>query len=243
MDPLRFFPIVERDLDLQNPMHPGTLDRLAAAADVRDGARVLDVGSGKGAALRRWARAHTIDGTGLELNPAFVRDARERAIREGTAERLRFVEGPATAFPVGAPAYDVVACLGATFALGSFDEAVAWLGSALRPGGALVLGDRYLEEPLGVASRDEIAELPDLAGVHERLSGHGFVVTAVFGSTRADWDRYVSAWWTAADAWARENPDDPDRERLLATVAADRDRYLRVERRHVGWAAWVARRR
>lgn len=249
MDPLQFYEIVERDLDLQNPMAEGTLDALAAAAGVRDGSRVLDVGSGKGALLRRWARLHAIDGTGLELNPAFVRDARERVDRDGGIGRVRFVEGPARSFAADPGGYDVVACLGAPFAIGDFGEAVDWMRVAVRPGGAMVIGDRYLAEPLGDARvevdravAEEIAALPDLSGVHDRLASRGLTVTAVFGSTTADWDRYLSAWWTAAAAWAAANPDHPDRASVLAEVAADRERYLRVDRRHVGWAAWVARR-
>lgn len=245
MDPLQFFAIVEGGLDVQNPVAEGTLDALAAAAGVRDGSRVLDVGSGKGALLRRWARLHAIDGTGLELNPAFVRDARERADRDGGIGRVRFVEGPARDSAAEPGGYDVVACLGAPFAIGAFGEAVGWMRSAVRPGGALVIGDRYLAEPLG-AARDEVDEevaaLPDLAGVHDRLASHGLTVTALFGSTTADWDRYLSAWWTAAADWAAARPDHPDRAAVLAEVAAERERYLRVERRHVGWAAWVARR-
>jgi SAM-dependent methyltransferase len=245
MDPLQFYEIVERDLDLQNPMAEGTLDALAAAAGVGEGSRVLDVGSGKGALLRRWSRLHAIDGTGLELNPAFVRDARERAVRDGGIGRVHFVEGPARAFAAERGAYDVAACLGAPFAIGDFGEAVAWLRAAVRSGGAIVIGDRYLAEPLGATRGevdDEVAALPDLAGVHDRLASHGLTVTAVFGSSTADWDRYLSAWWTAAADWAEANPDHPDRAELLAEVAADRERYLRIERRHVGWAAWVARR-
>lgn len=245
MDPLHFYEIVERDLDLQNPMAEGTLDALAAAAGVGDGSRVLDVGSGKGALLRRWGLLHAIDGTGLELNPAFVREARVRADRDGGIGRLRFVEGPARDFAAQPEGYDVAACLGAPFAIGTFGEAVDWLRAAVRPGGAIVIGDRYLAEPLGAERgevEEEVAALPDLAGVHDRLASRGLTVTAVFGSTTADWDRYLSAWWTAAADWAAANPDHPDRAAVLAEVAADRDRYLRVERRHVGWAAWVGRR-
>lgn len=249
MHPYEFFALVERDLDLQNPMDPSTLDLLAAACGVSAGSRVLDVGAGKAALLRRWAVLHGARGTGLEVNPAFVARARERARQDGVDELVTMIEGPAEAFapdalPHDGAGYDVVACLGAPFALGGFDAAVRWMRAALRPGGRLVIGDRYLARPFEHLPADadpEIAELPDLSGAGERLADMGLSVTALIGSSRADWDRYVSAWWTAAHDWAEANPSHPERAELLAGIAAGRDRYLGWERDHVGWAVWVAR--
>ena len=244
MDPLHFHSIVARDLDLQNPMPAARLDELARACGVRDGLRVLDVGSGKGSLLRRWAGRFEIVGTGLELNPSFAADARARAEREGVGHRITVVEGPALDFAPAPGAYDVVACIGAPFAIGSFDEAVAWMHAALRPGGSLVIGDRYLAEPFAPGASGvlpEVAALRDLSALHRVLERSGLSVTALFGSSVPDMDRYVSAWWTAAHDWAREHPDHPERAELLATVNDRRERYLAHERRHVGWAVWVAR--
>lgn len=250
MHPYAFFALVERDLDLQNPMDPGTLDVLASACGVSAATRVLDVGAGKAALLRRWAVLHGARGTGLEVNPAFVAAARERAQRGGVHDLVTMIEGPAEAFrpdafPPDGAGYDVVACLGAPFALGGFDAAVRWMRAALRPGGRLVIGDRYLARPFERLPPDahaELAELPDLSGVHDRLAGLGLSVTAMIGSSRSDWDRYVSARWTAAHDWAEANPGHPERAELLAGIAVDRERYLGWERHHVGWAVWVARR-
>lgn len=249
MHPYEFFALVERDLDLQNPVDPGTLDLLAAACGVSADSRVLDVGAGKAALLRRWAVLRGTRGIGLEVNPAFVAQAHERARQDGVDELVTMIEGPADAFAHDAFAhddagYDVVACLGAAFALGGFDAAVRWMRTALRPGGRLVIGDRYLARPFERTPPDadpEIAELPGLSGVRDRLASLGLDVTAMIGSSPSDWDRYVSAWWTAAHDWAEANPAHPERAELLAGIAADRDRYLGWERDHVGWAVWVAR--
>ena len=238
-----YYAILERDLDVLNPTSPEALDRLEIACGVRDGSRILDVGSGKGALLRRWARAHAIRGVGLELNPHFVAEAHGRIALDGVGERVRIVEGPALAFTPQAEGYDIVTCLGAPFAIGSFDDAVAWMRPALHPGGTLAIGDRYLAESLSdeIDVPDDVAALPTLAEVHERLERHGLSVTALIGSTTADWDHYLSARWTAAQAWAYEHPRHPGRDALLVDVAAERERYLRCERRYVGWAIWVAR--
>ncbi len=244
MHPYEFFALVERDLDLQNPMAVGSLDVVADACGVSAESRVLDVGAGKAALLRRWAVSRGAQGTGLEVNPAFVAQARERALVDGVDALVTMIEGPADAFEPVASGYDVVACLGAPFALGGFDAAVRWMRAALRPGGRLVIGDRYLARPFERTPADadpELAELPDLPGVRDRLASLGLSVTAMIGSSPSDWDRYVSAWWTAAHDWADANPAHPERAELLAGIAADRDRYLGWERDHVGWAVWVAR--
>lgn len=199
--------------------------------------------------LRRWAVLRGARGKGLEINPTFVAEARTRARRDGVEQLVTMVEGPADTFELevfrlGPAGYDVVACLGAAFALGGFDAAVRWMRAALRPGGRLVIGDRYLAVPFDRIPADvdaEIAELSDQSGVHDRLAGLGLSVTAMIGSSPSNWDRYVGAWWTAAHDWAEANPGHPERAELLAGIAADRDRYLRWDRRHVGWAAWVAR--
>ncbi len=244
MDPLDFYPIVARYLDLQNPMPPSRLDELARACGLRDDMRVLDVGSGKGSLLRRWAARFDIVATGLELNPRFAADARERATREGVAHSITVIEGPATDFEPLGRVYDVVTCIGAPFAIGGFDDAVAWMQAALRDGGRLVIGDRYLAEPFAPGTpgiEPEVAGLRDLAALHEVFERRGLSVTALFGSSVEDLDRYASAWWTAAADWAREHADHPERAALLADIAAKRGRYLAHERRHVGWAVWVAR--
>ncbi|WP_149807006.1 SAM-dependent methyltransferase, partial [Listeria monocytogenes] len=85
---LEFFTIVEEDRDVLNPVSPGALDRVADYAGLRDGQSVLDIGSGKGAVLRQWAARRAITGTGVDLNPAFVQNARQRAQDAGLSAAL-----------------------------------------------------------------------------------------------------------------------------------------------------------
>ena len=238
-----YWAILERDHAIQNPSTPEKLRALADYCGLRDGTRALDVGSGKGWLLRDWARRWEIDGIGLEINPFFVAEARAQASRADLRGRLAFVEGPALSYSPEPASFDVITCIGATFALGSFDDAVAWMLRALKPGGVLALGDVFQVEPHApvVGAPAHGTALHDLAGLAALLEQRGLTPTGLIAASHDDWDHYLSQTWQAARAWAAANPDHPDRAELLRQVDASRERYLRWERQHLGWAILVAR--
>ncbi len=243
---LDFFSIVERDLQLLNPSSPEKLMLLAEYCRLKDGAKVLDIGSSKGYLLRSWAKQWAIEGTGLELNPTFVEEARERTRAEGLEPRVSFVLGPALEFQPE-PCYDVVTCIGAPFAIGSFDEAVAWMKSALKPEGVLAIGDVFLSAPVPaeILEREKLAgeSYRSLAEVEAGLERQGLTLTGLIAASQDDWDRYASGSWRTAHAWAKAHPDHPDRAEVLRLVAEGRERHLRWMREYLGWGVFVAQRR
>lgn len=248
MNFLEFFAIAEQDRDILNPISPEKLERVAAYAGLRDGLSVLDIGSGKGAVLRGWARRWNITGAGLELNPAFVRQAREAVQNEGLADRISFWEGKALEFPVRVAGYDVALCLGATFALGTFSEALAWMRDHLKPGGVLVIGDVILnseqavqEAPVNLAGWEELP--PTLARRYEQLAAAGMELIGLSVASVDDWDHYTSLMWSAVKRWAALNPDHPDRAEVLAKMLEGQRKYLNWERENLGWAVMVGRAR
>lgn len=243
MNFLEFFAIVEQERDILNPISPEKLEKVAAYAGLRDGLSVLDVGSGKGALLRQWARQWDIRGVGLELNPAFVQEAREAAQAQRLSERLSFWEGKALDFPVKTASYDVVVCLGATFALGTFSEALAWMRDHAKPGGVLIVGDVIQSKP---TSQEELEahgwqELPTLAERYQQFQSAGVELIGLSVSSTDDWDHYTSLMWSAVSRWAAENPEHPNLVEVLQKVQEGRVNYLNWEREHLGWAVMVGR--
>ncbi len=245
MNKLNYWATVEREHTFQNPTSEQKLAQLTEVCNLRDGMCVLDIGCGKGWLLRQWAARWAIDGTGLEVNAAFVAEARERATAEGVAERLRFLEGPAAEFAPELAAYDIVQCLGASFALGGFNSALPWMQRALAPEGVLVIGEPFLHEtpPPDVCAREGIdpAAIPSLSQLAATVEQQGLFITTMIVSSADDWDRYVSGWWRAAYAWANANPQHSEREALLSRIKEGRARYLRWERQYFGWTIIVAR--
>ena len=81
--------------------------------------------------------------------------------------------------------------------------------------------------------------LEEIAAV---LEAQGLALDGMIAGSPDDWDRYASASWRAAHAWAAANPDDPDRSEILSLTAGYCKEHLRFTRRHLGWAIFVARR-
>lgn len=241
MDSKDYWAIAERDIEIQNPVTDRKLRLLDDYCDIRDGLRILDVGCGKAWVMRQWAERFAIDGTGLEVNPRFIEVARQKAGERGLGNKLTFIEGPAQDFVPEPASCDIVMCLGASFALGGFAQAIDWMVSAAKPGGTLVVGDLTLKHHPPISRPD--LHLPrdalDTIGVIER---HGAEVSALISASDADFERYVSHHRHAVIRWARENRNHPDRDGALAQSGRDWTFYLKTIRPYLGWTIFVARR-
>lgn len=224
MPAINYFSVIERDHTIQNPLSVEGLDRVAGYLGVGDGQRVLDVGCGKAWMLVTWASRWSISGTGLDINPDFLAAAERHAAAAGVRDRLEFVSGDAHGFRAAPGAYDVVTCIGASFALGGFEPAVAWMAAAVRPGGTVAIGEVHT---------DNLAELLDT------FAQAGLEPTGLVPATLQDWDHYESQHWRAAWSWANAHPDHPDRDWLLREVRRNRDLYLRAERGRLHWSVIV----
>lgn len=240
MQMMDYWAIAERAIEIQNPITDRKMRLLDDYCALRDGLRVLDVGCGKGWLLRQWAERCDIHGTGLDINPHFIRFAEAAAARKGLGARLRFVHGPALAYAPEPASFDIVLCLGASFALGGFVEALDWMAGAVRPGGSLVVGEMTLRHhpsfPIGVVLPHDAA---DSIALIER---HGAEVSATISASEADFERYVSHHRQATLAWGREHADHPDHAEVLRQSRADWTHYLKIIRPYFGWTIFVARR-
>jgi SAM-dependent methyltransferase len=229
-----YWAIAEADIEIQNPVTDRKLRLLDDYCDVRDGIKVLDVGCGKAWLMRQWAERYDIEGTGLETNPAFVGFARNRPPRRGS---VTYVEGPADGFVPEAASYDVAMCLGATFALGGFVQSVEWMVRAVKPGGAVAVGDVTLKHRPAVNTHQHFPlDSTELAAVMQR---HGVEVSALISASDADFERYASHHRHATIRWAIENREHPDHDEVLDKSTADWTYYLRTIRPHLGWTIVV----
>lgn len=78
----------------------------SSLSSVVTGRSVLELGCGQGKLLRDLARAGASSGMGIDLSPASVAVATQRASEEGLADRFTFQAGNAATTPL--PSHDVV---------------------------------------------------------------------------------------------------------------------------------------
>jgi hypothetical protein len=189
--------------------------------------------------MRQWAERFEIEGVGLELNRRFIDEARRLAAAGRIGHRLSFVHGPALNYKPEPRAFDIVLCLGASFALGGFVEALEWMAAAAKPGASIVIGDITLkhrpivhEHPLPHDTLESIA-------IMER---HGAECSATISASEADFERYASHHRHSTLVWARANPDHPDTREMLQKSREDWLQYQREIRPTLGWTIFVGRR-
>lgn len=66
------------------------VDAMLELAQVRAGDRLLDLGSGDGRIVITAAKRFGVPGLGVEIDPRLVERARQNALREGVADKVRF---------------------------------------------------------------------------------------------------------------------------------------------------------
>jgi cyclopropane fatty-acyl-phospholipid synthase-like methyltransferase len=231
-----YWSIAEADIEIQNPVTDRKLRLLDDYCDIRDGLKVLDIGCGKAWMMRQWAERFSIDCTGLETNRHFIDFATAHAPKKGT---VQYIRGPAQSFRAAENSFDIVMCLGATFALGGLVETLDWMAAACKPGGSIVLGDMTLKHRPPSAGKEILPhDALDTIGIVER---HGAEVSATISASDADFERYISHHRHSTLRWARENPSDPRQADVLARSRADWNYYLRWIRPHLGWTIFVGR--
>lgn len=142
-------------------------ERLADAADLRAGSRVLDIAGGTGntalAAARCGARVTSLD---------YVPELLERAAERARAERLglELVEGDAERLPFPDASFDaVISAVGVMFAPDQ-ERAAAELLRVCRPGGTIALANWTPEGFIGEMFRTTGKHVPPPAGVASPLA-------------------------------------------------------------------------
>ncbi len=113
--------------------------RLLDAAAIANADRVLDVGCGNGESTRGAARAAS-EGTalGVDLSSRMIERARE-LVRADNLTNVRFEQADAQAHAFGRTAYDIALSRFGTMFFADPAAAFANIGSAIRPGGRLVM--------------------------------------------------------------------------------------------------------
>jgi hypothetical protein len=148
---------------------------------------------------------------------------------------------PARAFN-DARRFDITLCIGAPFAIGTFDQAVDWLNARTKSGGVLAIGDIFARKrPWPEVLQKAFGDEHTMAEIANLLERKGVVLTGVIEASVDDWNHYESQHFLAIEEWARANPEHPQKETLLERNARSKQQFLELERDYLGWAIWVCR--
>lgn len=247
MDMWKYFDITHREHVLCNPMSLEKLEQLITLVQLKPGARVLDIASGKGEFLIRLAeRYRQMTGTGVDFSPFCIADVRRKQQERVPEAQLQFLEMDGAEYVPETPeSFDLAACIGASWIYGGHGGTLDALRKMTAPQGWIVVGEPYWrrepeEEYLAAigATRNDFGTHYQNAEAGREL-GLEAVYTLV--SSRDDWDRYEGLQWYGAETWASVHRDDPDVESVLKRVRESKTAYLRWGRETLGWAIYVFR--
>ena len=212
---------------------------VAALEPVRE-PMVLDIGCGKGEALRRIVARWGGHGMGIDLSAGAV----DEACRLNAGAAIEVQVADARDLDLAAESFDVGVCIGSTHAFGSLAATLPALARLVRAGGRVVIGEGYWKQDppqdgldaFGM-HRDELDSLERLVG---RFEEAGLVPVLVQPSTDSEWDSYEWAWVRSVERWAAANPDDQRRDAFVAEAHVMRDSWLSWRRDAMGFALVVA---
>ena len=226
-----------------NPLSGTVLNEAISELELTPGMRVLDLGCGKGEALRRIVERYDVHGVGVDLSPYAIAQARAASmeLRHGT---LELIEGDALQYAPQS-SFDAVLALGPGWAHDSFESLIRQTYPHALPGGLLLLADAFWRtEPtdeymalLGVtrdemgshvgqrAGRDRARARPPVGG-RRHSTRLGSLRVALPGQRRALGGR---------------PRDHPQRAGFLERARAGRDRYLAGGREQLGFGIYLFR--
>jgi SAM-dependent methyltransferase len=234
-----YYAIAERDHEIQDPTSPEKIRQLGSLLRLGPESRVLDVACGKAGPALVLAAEFGCSILGVERSEDFVAAGRARIAKAGLGDRIEIVEGDASAYPLEDEAWDAALCLGASFVYHDLEGTLEALTPAVRSGGFVAVGEPYWREwPLPPSLEDEgWVTLPETVAKFEAA---GLAPIGLIAASDDDWDRYETLHWRALEEWLAENPDDPEAPGIRERHEKNRDSYLKVERRLLGWAIVAA---
>lgn len=246
MDKWKYYDITHRNHVWLNPMLPEKFDRFIQLLNLDSDVKAIDIACGKGEFLLRLAESYQIAGTGIDISPYFIAEARAQYRQRAPEAEIDFIELDGAEFkPEVSQQFYLAACIGASWIYGGHAGTLDALIGLIQPNGWVIVGEPFW---LGDPSQNYLDATE--TGRHEFGTHYenvkageerGLNLVHTFVSTLDEWDMYEGLKWIAADEFARDHPDDPDLEDLQDQVANEKELYLKWGRDTLGWAIYIFR--
>ncbi|MCY3415118.1 MAG: class I SAM-dependent methyltransferase [Candidatus Heimdallarchaeota archaeon] len=246
MDMWKYFDITHRFHTLMNALSKDRVYELIEYLNIKEGSKVLDLGSGKGEFLFMLAEKAAIEGVGVDKSPYAHREAIERMKERKLKGHITFVENDGrTYLKDNKQNFDITMCVGASWIFDGYQGTLEAMMEITKHHGLIIIGEPYWKaEP----SEDYLTrtgmkeeEYSSLSGNVEIAMDLGLRPVYTLISSLEDWDRYELLYWLGVDNHLQKYPDDEDNEELQKRSNEERMQYLEEGREIFGWALYVFR--
>lgn len=234
----------------QEFMTPGVEEVLDLIAETcaPEGARVLEVASGKGEAACRLAERHRASVVGIDIMPVFCRYAVKKARARRLADSVSIALGDGARLPVADGRFDIALCTGAPSIAGG-EDALREMHRALKPGGRLVVSDWVWRTrpvpPEVVPPTARSSQFTLLEEYAAWIRGAGFEILLAQTLPPHVWDGYYGPMLEAIEDVRRAHPDDAEAQKWAADSYANEPRswYETDAREYWAYAVFLGRKR
>jgi SAM-dependent methyltransferase len=209
-------------LDFNAPMTGATADLIVRTLATTEPVEILDIGCGWAELLLRVVAASpAARGHGIDHDEALIARATRNTAARSLSDRVTFSVDAVDARPS-----DIVVCIGSEQAFGSLGEALSKLRGLVRPGGRLLLGTLFWEQPPTPEQAETFGDLPVLGDLAAGTAAMGWRPLGLTVATARDWDHFefgfIADWETAV--MTPVDVEESDRARRMADEY--RERYL-----------------
>ncbi|WP_425447343.1 SAM-dependent methyltransferase [Dethiothermospora halolimnae] len=195
MDLLELVELLELDnIDTITYASPINLVATGKILGFNNNTKAIDFGCGRGGALSLWGKYFGIKGIGIELDSNFCNVANNKLMKYNLNDNIDIVNMDASAYEFDKGTFDVASCINASFIFGGFKGAIQKLKTAIKPNGAIIIGEPYytthdIPSELRESEGDFHTENEILDIIHEE----GFELMFIKRANVDDYDRYRSS--------------------------------------------------
>lgn len=247
LDPHKSVLIAYRELDFCNPLSPGLLDKVLAAARLKPGTRTLDLGCGNAAMSIHLAENHGCEVDAIERSPAVAAIAAERIAACATPAQIQLHNVASRDFLGAAQPYELIVCAGASGIVDGPPEpaaVIAALRPHIAPGGFLLWADGVWKrepEPAFVAMMGDLAAYKHHGENIAAGEAAGLVPYYAATSPQEDWDDFTWRMTASVEHWLAAHPDAPDAASVRQRSAFMRAVYIAQGRDTLGFGLYLFR--
>ncbi len=214
-------------LDFNNPMTSETADLIVAELAKLGPQHVLDIGCGWAELLLRLLDVCPVaTGHGIDHDEALIERARGNARDREIDSRVTF-----TANVDAEQATDLVLNVGAEHVFGDLDRALVELRRFVKPGGHLLLGTQFWEQPPTPELIEAIGQVPTLPALIDSAVAVGWRPRNLRVAALRDWDHFEFGFLADWEQFVMA-PTSGD-EAARAAQAADEHRAEYLKRRGI----------